>query len=250
MLLLVLLPSSVFAQEPLADWSGIWDSRWRDGGARLILDQDGARVTGSYPLFGGRIEARARGRTLEGRWIQADRSGSFLFVQARDGRSFSGRFESGEWWTGLRAEPDAARQLRVEQSSPMATMRSFLTAANLAGPGNMEMLGTAAALLRPDGGFQDGIDRFDHTRRLIEVLDQITLRLWDLPHAAAEVDRVRVSLVQAGTAERVDLEFLRDGGRWYLAPPPRHRSGGRPRPAARGVRSRPRPRPVQPSPPA
>lgn len=217
--LLLLLPDMAAAQQERADWTGTWDSRWRDGGARLILRQEGATVTGTYPLYGGRIEARARGRTLEGRWIEEGRSGSFLFVQSRDGQSFAGRFESGEWWTGLRAVVPAAMAIPVDQSSPMATMRSFLTAANLAGPGNMEMLGTAAALLRPDGGFQEGVDRLDHARRLFEVLDQTTLRVWDLPQQVEE-GRVTVSLSQAGTGEQVELEFLREEARWYLAPPP------------------------------
>lgn len=218
-LLFLLLPVVAAAQDSVADWSGAWDSRWRDGGARLILEQDGAHVTGTYPIYNGRIEAQALGRTLEGRWIEGSRSGSFLFVQSRDGRSFSGRFQSGEWWTGLRAEPVSERRLRVDQSTPMETMRSFLNAANQAGPGNMEMLDTAAALIRPDGGFQEGVDRFDHARRLIEVLDQITLRLWDLPQVVEE-DSVTVTLAQAGTAERVEIDFQRYQSRWYLVSPP------------------------------
>ena len=116
-LVLLLFPVVAAAQHGVADWSGAWDSRWRDGGARLILNQDGAQVTGTYPIYNGRIEAQAFGRMLEGRWIEGERSGSFLFVQARNGRSFAGRFESGEWWTGLRAEPDAERRLRVDQST-------------------------------------------------------------------------------------------------------------------------------------
>ena len=218
LLLVLWLPVQAAAQEAVADWSGSWDSRWRDGGARLNLQQEGARVTGTYPLHGGRIEARARGRTLEGRWIEDDRSGSFLFVQSRDGASFAGRFESGEWWTGLRVQEPTARVMPVDQSTPMATMRSFLMAAYLAGPGNMEMLGTAAALIRPAEGFADGVDRLDHTRRVIEVLDQITLRLWDLPREV-EGDDVTVTLAQAGTDERIDLDFRREGARWYLSPP-------------------------------
>ena len=142
-----------------------------------------------------------------------------MFVQSRDGRSFAGRFEAGEWWTGMRAETDAAQQLRVDQSSPMATMRSFLTAANLTGPGNLEMLGTAAALLRPEDGFQDGVSRLDHARLLIEVVDLTTVRVWDLPHESEE-DRVTVTLAQAGTPQRVDLTFRRDEGRWFIVPDP------------------------------
>jgi len=216
--MLCLHPGAVAAQETVADWSGTWDSRWRDGGATIILQQEGSRVFGSYPLFEGRIEAEAEGRRLTGRWIEGERSGQFLFVQSRDGDSFSGRFDTGEWWTGLRTGREAARRLDVDQSSPMATMRSFLIAANLAGLGDMEMLGAAAALLRTDAAARADTDRFDHARRLFEVIDQTTFRVWNLPQTLAN-DRITVSLAQAGTGERVSLDFIREHARWYLAPP-------------------------------
>src|SRR4051812_36874213 len=81
-------------------WGGSWDTRWRDGGARLDLVQEGERVTGRYPLYDGRIEATARGRRLDGRWIEGARSGAFVFVLSRDGSTFAGRYDTGEWWTG------------------------------------------------------------------------------------------------------------------------------------------------------
>lgn len=37
------------------------DSRWRDGGARMDLVQQGNRVTGAYPVYGGRIEGTVVG---------------------------------------------------------------------------------------------------------------------------------------------------------------------------------------------
>src|SRR6056297_3147094 len=90
LLVVLLLGSAQFARsEAETDWSGTWESRWRDGGASLHLQQDGARVTGTYPLHDGRIEAWVTGRELRGRWVQPDRSGSFIFVQSADGRTFS-----------------------------------------------------------------------------------------------------------------------------------------------------------------
>lgn len=215
----LLLLAPVMAKEPVHDWSGAWDTRWRDGGALIFLEQDGRQVSGHYPLFDGRIVAEVDGRNLTGRWIEGERSGEFLFVQSRDGSSFAGRFDTGEWWTGLRTDAVLSDRFVIEQGSPMSTMRTFLTVTNLADPGNMEMLGLAAALLRPDGGFQDGADRFDHARRLFEVIDQTTIRIWRLPQAVQD-DRVTINLPQAGTSEQVALDLVREEGRWYLAPPP------------------------------
>jgi hypothetical protein len=82
------------------DWTGIWHTRWRNGGAVLELQQEGRRVTGTYPLYDGRIEAAIQGRLLVGDWIEPTRRGGFIFTMAPDGQSFMGRFDSGEWWTG------------------------------------------------------------------------------------------------------------------------------------------------------
>jgi len=35
------------------DWTGDWESRWRTGGARISLSQQGDRVTGSYTPYDG-----------------------------------------------------------------------------------------------------------------------------------------------------------------------------------------------------
>jgi small-conductance mechanosensitive channel len=212
-------PGAATAQDDTADWTGTWDSRWRDGGARIHLEQDGTTVTGTYPLYNGRIEAVADGRTLTGRWIEGARSGAFIFVQSRDGDSFAGRFESGEWWNGLRNTGFGEGQAAPDQSTPMAAMRSFLLAANAAGPGNLEELGIAASLLHSAAEPGDGVDRFDHVRRLTEVLDQITLRLWNLP-GATDQDRITVTLRQDGTDRSFALDMQRKDGLWYLDPPP------------------------------
>lgn len=209
------------AQDTPADWSGTWDSRWRDGGARLILEQDGASVTGTYPLYGGRIEAEATGRELRGRWIEAGRSGDFVFVQSPDGRSFAGRFESGEWWTGARTAAGAAGEAAVDQSTPMAVMRSFLVAANAAADGDLDAFGAAAAVVLPADPQDESVDRFDHARALFEVIDQTTFRLWDLPQGPpADGATETVTLRQAGTGEEIALAFRAVDGAWFIIAPP------------------------------
>src|SRR5271155_1882384 len=89
-------------------WSGYWTTTWRDGGGRLLLEQQGDHVIGTYPLYGGRIEAVASGRRLDGKWFEGERSGGFVFVMDQDGQSFSGRYDTGEWWTGARSTSPAS----------------------------------------------------------------------------------------------------------------------------------------------
>ncbi len=58
-----------------ADWTGEWDSTWRDRGARITLEQNEGHVTGSYMLYGGTIEGIADGRELRGTWKEGGRQG-------------------------------------------------------------------------------------------------------------------------------------------------------------------------------
>lgn len=176
-----------------------------------------------YPLYAGRVEAEAVGRELRGRWIEDGRTGMFVFVQSREGMSFAGRFDSGEWWTGARGGPEVARTGALNQSRPMATMRGFLTAANAALDGNLDALATAVVLIRPQDDPGADVDRFEIARALYSVIDQTTFRLWDLPHDGdGEGDDASVVLKQAGTGRdvSVSISFWREAGRWYLSPPP------------------------------
>ncbi|MER8552667.1 hypothetical protein NKH37_10885 [Mesorhizobium sp. M1217] len=133
-----LLPamSQAHAQDA-ASWTGVWDTKWRGGGAQIKFEQTGADVKGVYPLYSGRIEAKAEGDKLVGHWFEGDRQGAFTFVQSPDGESFMGRFDvaTAEWWTGVRVS--AVEDVRVDQSSPMSTMRSFLQTMNESGADNV-----------------------------------------------------------------------------------------------------------------
>ena len=60
LVLLAVLPAG--ASEP--GWTGRWDTRWRDGGAHMELTQQGNRITGSYPAYGGQIEGEVTGREV------------------------------------------------------------------------------------------------------------------------------------------------------------------------------------------
>lgn len=214
-----LITSPVYAQG-IIDWSGEWDSRWRGGGARLILEQDGNRVTGTYPLYNGTIVAEADSRELKGQWSQPGSEGEFLFIMSRQGDTFAGRYSSGEWWTGIRSRVVPRPEIPIDQSSPMTTMRSFLRATNEIGPGTLDLLGTAASLIVPDREVRGSqLSRIDFAQKLFQVVDKLTFRLWDLPRAP-EGNEVTVTFRQAGTVESIDLTFQRMGDEWFILPPP------------------------------
>src|SRR4051812_33271898 len=133
------------------DWSGKWDSRWRGGGATLEMTQVGDRVTGTYPLYSGRIDAKVVGHQLIGEWIESQKSerrGRFEFTLSPNGASFAGMFESGEWWNGTRSSaPKQSRFLTAHQNSPRATLKSFLIAAELNRGGEYDYMAAMVACI-------------------------------------------------------------------------------------------------------
>ncbi|TPN69035.1 mechanosensitive ion channel family protein [Mesorhizobium sp. B1-1-1] len=215
-----------YAQQT-ANWAGVWDTKWRGGGAQITFEQDGAEVKGVYPLYGGRIEAKAEGEKLFGRWFEGSRQGEFSFVMAPDSASFMGRFESAtaEWWTGVRV--DAAETLKVDQTSPMTTMRSFLQTMNESGAdnvpratgGGMGLAALAAGLVDVTEADRGGLNMPDYTKLLFSVIDNATLRLWNLPHDAIPGDEVTARLQQYGSKVFFDVTFRRKAGEWFIVGP-------------------------------
>ncbi len=128
-LLLFLFPNGLIAET--STWSGTWDTVWRNGGARLVLTQEGDEVTGSYEPYGGKISAQVKGKLLSGEWVQEKSRGEFVFTMAPDGKTFVGRYDTGEWWNGGRVKKGGSSQFNpANVSSPRSAIRSFLIAYN------------------------------------------------------------------------------------------------------------------------
>lgn len=205
-----------------SDWDGTWATRWRDGGARMSLEQDGDRVTGSYTPQEGRIEARIDGNRLIGQWREPGYQGRFEFTLAPDGKTFTGRFASGEWWTGERLPETVEPLLPRYADSPRAVMQTTVSALNRYRAGQYEAINPVLALLDVGDTVPPIQDRIDLTRRLFDVLDLLTFRIWSVPGIVAEgTESIEVRLRQAGTDHFLTLTFIERPGRgWRLAAPP------------------------------
>lgn len=218
MLAVMLMAIHAIAFAQTANWTGQWDSSWRDGGARLTLTQHDDRVTGTYSLFDGRVEGVARGRELKGQWWQGDETGNFLAVQSSDGQSFAATLGNGEWWTGVRVLDDAqALGFSVDQSSPASTLYFFMTIMNAVGYGAMELKSEASQLidLQAMPGMQ--VNPLDYTKLLFDVLDQLTFNVWDLKlsNTGSHYD---ATFSQAGTGVTFDLSFSKIDNEWFIDP--------------------------------
>lgn len=195
------------------DWTGVWDTQWRGGGAVMELQQDGNRVIGTYPGFGGEVEGRIEGNELSGAWFDAAGEGNLTFVMSPDRQSFMGRFGTGEWWTGVRTDRKIRETLfgTLDASSPELTLRSFLRAANLAGEGRSDRLGVVFQLL-DFSAFDESLtpyDQIDLARLLFQIIDRLTFRIWELrPDGDLSGTREHtVNLGQAGTNISFSLTF-------------------------------------------
>lgn len=202
------------------EWTGAWQTNWRDGGARMVLKQQGNTVTGTYPLFGGRIEGKVIGSELEGTWFEGDRSGPFEFFMGRDGNTFTGRDRVRGWWTGQRndaAEPSQAMDLE----SPRSAFVSFVVAANVARMGNNEAWGLASQAVEFDPASPpvSRLAAIDRVRAYFEVVDLTSFRTYAIPDTSAGPD-ITFPLEQMNTGVNLPITMHRNAERkWHVVIP-------------------------------
>ncbi|PHP68044.1 hypothetical protein CSC94_05100 [Zhengella mangrovi] len=199
------------------NWAGTWETFWREGAAVVMLKQDGDTVTGTYEPGGGRIEGRVEGDLLRGRWIVDDASGQFVFALSGDGQTFTGRFDSGEYWNGRRAGGQARPRHLDAADNPRETLKTLIAAFNeyLVG-GKIEALRFAQSFLAFEG---ENDDTRGHNRRrtlLLEIIELSTFRLYDAPPRPAG-DQAGFQISPEGTDVSYTLRFVRqENGIWRL----------------------------------
>jgi hypothetical protein len=98
------MSSTAFSQT--ISWSGVWNTNFN----KMMIDQRGDRVSGTYEHSNGRIEGVVSGNKLTGTWIQSNGKGKFVFSLSSDGKSFTGKWgydndTPASAWTGTRTTP-------------------------------------------------------------------------------------------------------------------------------------------------
>ena len=218
-LLVALIALPAVAATP--SWTGIWDTRWRQGGARMDLTQDGDKVSGTYASLDGRIEGQVTGNMLRGKWIQGARSGGITFVLSSDGNAFVGRYASGEWWTGGRLSKSIADQRAPDQRGPREVMRTLLDAGNAARYDAPDEMSRAAAVIDfgDAGAGMPAEQKMDRALILFDLIDQTTFALPAIPDRTTTESDVAITLTQAGTGAAFPVHFVRKGDLWWLVMP-------------------------------
>ena len=232
-IIIYLLIMSSALQAGRHQWTGVWETYWRNGGAVVSLEQNGDRLKGQYPGFEGTMRGRVENSQVTGTWEDAAGVGTFTFSMSPDGQSFMGRFGSGEWWTGIRIDGGRARALAgpVDLSTPQLTLHRFLTAGNRSGVGRNDRLGVVLGLL-DFSAFEESLsvyDRIDLARLLFQIVDRLTMRVWAIQPSeeAAENGSFMIDLTQSGTGKVFTLTFIRSNDMdpegsptWQMLVPP------------------------------
>ena len=205
--------------------AGEWQTFWRSGQALMILSQQDDTVTGTYEPGRGKIEGRFDGRLLKGRWEQPGAAGSFLLALSGDGKTFTGRFDSGEYWNGRRIEDESAPSTRFSAAfSPRETLRTVITALNEAVfEGNSAASRFYEPLLIYENSEDSGTSDSTQSRQRASfwrVLNMSTFRIYEAP-ASSETKEAIFSIGPAGGKIRYDLKFrLDDDDRWKIVVEP------------------------------
>lgn len=207
------------AQAGQFDWTGEWDSTWRHRGARVSLVQSGDHITGNYKLYGGTVHGTANGREFRGIWKEKGRQGPFVAIMSADGKTFTARFGSGDWMTGIRVvDDDQFLGQQTDRSVPAMTLHHFLSIMNAVGPGRMELQSEASQFI----DFTQAnlaVSELDYTQILFAVLNRLTFRVWTA-HPGPGDTKVSVPLRQAGTDLQFQLSFVKIADQWFISPTP------------------------------
>lgn len=206
------------AEEP--SWSGTWDTRWAGGGARLTLRQDGDRVVGSYPFYGGTIEGQVEGNHLVGTWKEARGSGPIELILSDNGNSFLGRVGRNRWATGSRVDPrNSGEALQISQATPEDTLRAFLVGGDAIRNGQLEFQDDVVSLLSfPEDTLRRN-EQLKQANRFWVLLDQFFIPPEELAPQPKEGDTATIAMTRYD-GHAYTVSFRKEGGRWFIAMPP------------------------------
>ncbi len=201
-------------------WSGKWHVFWKHGAIVLILEQHGNDVNGSYEPGQGTIKGTIENNRLYGVTENKDGKKSVTITMGQNRMAFFGNNADGDWITGIRVNADSEYNiLSVNDSLPIYTFYSFLKLGNQVRDGQYEALEKLLKLLYLD----ENLKKYRYGKRMVllqklyQILDACTVRKYDF-NRNVQSDHERVKLHQAGTANTVEVEFVKttDTGGWKI----------------------------------
>ncbi len=217
----LLLASALQGPALAADlsWTGNWDTRWAGGGGRITLTQDGDRVTGSYPIYGGEIAGRVEGNRLVGTWTEQRRSGPVELVLSDDGESFLGRIGNDLWLSGARIDAaNAGQSLNISQRTPQDTLRAFLVGSDAVRNGQLEFQDDIMHILVFSQGPMLRNAQIREASQFAILLDQFSISAEELASRRTEGDRSAITMTRFD-GRSYTISFVRQDERWFIDMP-------------------------------
>ena len=82
-----------------SNWSGVWDTDY----GKMVLQQNGKHISGTYEYNGGgRVEGTITGNIFRGTWYEPGNSGTLKFAISDDGMIFRGFWNGDSPWNGAK----------------------------------------------------------------------------------------------------------------------------------------------------
>jgi hypothetical protein len=145
--------------------------------------------------------------------------GSILFALSSDGKTFTGRYDNGEYWNGRRVAEDERHAFSfTDAMSPRESLRTIITAANEAVFfGNTTAMQFYEPLLIYEGSGTDTRDRNRRRRLLWHLLNMSTFRIYDAPaRPLTHFFRIREA-VRKVSPNLLDQALLLEHWQWLMA---------------------------------
>lgn len=212
--------SGVALAQDVDDWTGNWNTYWRDGEARMTLHQDADRVTGTYTPGDGQIEGQIEGHLLRGVWRQDGTEGPAVFALSADGQTFTGRFTGGEYWNGRRVT-EAASQAEADAppTNPRELLRRLVDLGNATSyGGDIAAVSSFNQLLLYAGDPTDSREERRRRQLLWTLIDLSTFRIYDAPRVV-EGETAEFGIGPAAADYEFVLQFEMVGQAWYAVVP-------------------------------
>ena len=196
-------------------WSGKWHTFWKSGAFVLTLEQHGADINGSFTPGNGTIKGSIDNHTINAiATNEENQQNNITFTMSETKNAFFGHImPNNEWVTGIRVKADTAfNALKVNLSSPIETLYTFLTLSNNVRTGNYEVIEKAMSTLH----FTDTQKKLRHgnklaiTTMLFQVIDACTIDKLDFVDMDNNHAEASVTFKQTSSDIQTTIHFIQN----------------------------------------
>ena len=194
-------------------WNGVWHVFSESVTLLLKLEQHGSDVNGSFEPSHGTLTGKVDHNILNAVTVTENNASSqFSFTISESQKAFFGTNALGVWVAGVRVKADSEfNALKINLSSPMNSLYSFLALGNSARAGNYEVLEKAIGILH----FTEEQKGLLHGSRMIliqtffNILDECLVDKLAF-FKSANTQKKSILLRQVGSDVSIRIDFIQE----------------------------------------